>query len=64
MKYKFTNETKKVGEVTLHRIECIEAFADVKVGEKGGWIEKERNLCQPDEAGVEGNAVVDGDGWV
>lgn len=50
MKYRLTNETIKVGEVILHRIECVEAFADVKVGDKGGWIEKESNLSQTDNA--------------
>ena len=64
MKYRLTNETIKVGEVILHRIECVEAFADVKAGDKGGWIEKESNLSQEngawvyDEARVWGKARV------
>lgn len=60
MKYRLTNETIKVGEVILHRIECVEAFADVKVGDKGGWIEKESNLSQTDNAWVYGDARVFG----
>lgn len=64
MKYKFTNETIKVGEVILHRIECVEAFADVKVGDKGGWIENENNLSQKDDAWVCGDAWVYGNAEV
>ena len=64
MKYRLTDETMKVGTVILHRIGCVEAFADVKAGDKGGWIEKESNLSQEngawvyDEARVFGNARV------
>lgn len=58
MKYRLTDETKRVGCKTLHRIECVEAFGNVETGEKGGWIEKESNLSQ------EGNAWVFGDAWV
>ena len=60
MKYRLTDETIKVGEVILHRIECVEAFANVKVGDKGGWIEKESNLSQTDNAWVYGDAQVFG----
>lgn len=64
MKYKLTDETIKVGKVILHRIECVEAFANVKVGDKGGWIEKEGNLSKKDNAWVYGNARVYGKAWV
>lgn len=60
MKYRLTDETIKVGEVILHRIECVTPFADVKVGDKGGWIEKESNLSQTDNAWVYGDARVFG----
>lgn len=58
MKYRLTDETIKVGTVILHRIECVEAFSDVKTGDKGGWIEKESNLSQENGAWVYGNAGV------
>ena len=58
MKYKLTDETKNLDEVILHRIECVEAFADVKIGDKGGWIEKESNLSQTGNAWVYDNAQV------
>ena len=60
MKYRLTDETKKVGCKTLHRIECIKAFSNVKVGEKGGWIENEYNLSQKGYAWVYGEAQVYG----
>lgn len=60
MKYRLTDETIKVGKVILHRIECVEAFADVKAGEKGGWIESECNLSQTGNAWVRDNAKVCG----
>lgn len=37
---------------TLHRIEALKDFGDVKAGDKGGFIESEKNLSQ------------DGDAWV
>ena len=64
MKYRLTNETIKVGEVILHRIECVEAFSNVKTGDKGGWIEKESNLSQTGNAWVRDNAKVYGDAQI
>lgn len=37
---------------TLHRIEALKDFGDVKAGDRGGFIESEKNLSQ------------DGDAWV
>ena len=64
MKYRLTDETKILYGVTLHRIVCVTAFGNVKRGEKGGWIEKEKNLSQDGDAWVCGNAWVCGDAWV
>lgn len=64
MKYKLTEETKTECGVILHRIECVEAFGCVKSGEKGGWIEDEKNLSQKGNAWVSGNAEVSGDAKV
>lgn len=60
IKYKLTKETKIVNDVTLHRIECVTAFGDVKAGDKGGWIESYNNLSQEDNAWVYGDAKVYG----
>ena len=61
-KYEFTGETKEIvlpyRNAVLHRIRAITDFGTVKVGDLGGWIEKEENLSH------EGNAWVRGDAWV
>lgn len=65
MKYKLTDETKNFdGVILLHRIECVTPFADVKAGEKGGWIESECNLSQTGNAWVRDNAKVWGDAQI
>lgn len=43
-KYELTNETIIVHGHTLHRIRALRDFNDVKAGELGGFIEKEKNL--------------------
>ena len=63
-KYKLTEETINVNGRTLYRIEALKDFANIKKGDKGGFIEKESNLSQNgdcwvyDDARVFGNAVV------
>ena len=61
-KYEFTGETKRVElwnrTATLHRIKATVEFGFVKVGELGGWIEKEENLSHEGKAWVWGNAEV------
>jgi hypothetical protein len=37
---------------TLHRIEALKDFGDVKAGDKGGFIESEKNLSQDGNAWV------------
>ena len=64
MKYRITSETKVVDNITLHRIECVTAFSDVGCGEKGGWIESEKNLSQDGNAWVYRHATVFGDAVV
>ena len=60
-KYELTDETLKIGGITLHRIKAVVAFADVSAGETGGWVEKEENLDQAGDARVYGAARVYGD---
>lgn len=55
MKYKLTEETKQIDGLTLYRIEALKDFGDIKRGDKGGWIEKEDNLSQDDNAWVSGD---------
>ena len=58
------NDTITVDGKTLYRIEALRDFADVKKGDKGGYIESEDNLSQYgncwayDNARVYGNARV------
>lgn len=67
-KYEFTGETKRVElwnrTATLHRIKATVEFGFVKVGELGGWIEKEENLSHEGKAWVWGNAKVCGNAKV
>ena len=68
-KFEFTGETKTMVDGTvLHRIKalvCIElGCKTIKIGELGGWIEKEENLSHNGDAWVYGNARVYGDAWV
>ena len=67
-KYEFTGETKVVNTllrtITYRRIRAKVAFGIVKVGDVGGWIEKEENLSDGGNAWVSGNAKVSGDAKV
>ena len=67
-KYEFTGETKQVElwnrTAMLHRIRATVEFGFVKVGELGGWIEKEENLSHEGKAWVCGDAEVCGDAKV
>ena len=55
-KYRLTEETMEWRGHTLHRIEALKDFGNVKAGDKGGWIEKEENLSQDGDAKVYGDA--------
>ena len=67
-KFEFTGETKTISlffrTATLHRIRAVAEFGLVKVGDLGGWIEKEENLSHDGKAWVWGNAEVCGDAEV
>ena len=61
-KYKLTNDTKEFLGITLHRIVCVTAFANVSAGDLGGWVDSEKNLSQDGDAWVYGDARVSGEG--
>lgn len=67
-KFEFTGETKTISlffrTATLHRIRAVAEFGLVKIGDLGGWIEKEENLSHEGNAWVWGNAKVFGDAKV
>ena len=48
----------------LFRIRALISFGSVDAGELGGYIQKEENLSQEDDAWVWGDAKVWGDAWV
>lgn len=60
-KYRLTEETIRVGNRTLYRIQALRDFGDVKEGELGGYIEAAKNLSQGGSAWIYGNAWVYGD---
>ena len=57
-KYKLTEETIIVDGRTLHRIEALKDFGNVKKGDKGGFVENEDNLSQYDDCWIYDNAKV------
>ena len=57
-KYKLTEETINVGGTALYRIEALRDFGNVKKGDKGGFIEDEKNLSQNGDCWVYDNAKV------
>ena len=67
-KFEFTGETKTISlffrTATLHRIRAVAEFGLVKVGDLGGWIEKEENLSHEGKAWVCGDAEVWGNAKV
>ena len=64
-KYQLTEESKQIGGITLHRIQALKSFGNIKEGDLGGWIEKEENLSHDgnawvyDNVWVYGNAEID-----
>ena len=51
-KYRLTDETIEFNGVKLHRIEALKDFSVVKKGDKGGFVQSEKNLSH------------DGDCWI
>ena len=63
-KYKITKNVREFLGETLHQIQALKDFSDVKKGELGGWIEKEMNLSQDGNCWISGDARVFGDARV
>lgn len=64
MKYKLTDETMEYYGRTLHRIQALKDFSDVKAGDLGGWIESERNLSHDGNCWIDHQAKVFGNAKV
>jgi carbonic anhydrase/acetyltransferase-like protein (isoleucine patch superfamily) len=63
-KYELTEETINYYGHILHRIKALMYFGNIKAGQLGGWIEKERNLSHEGICWVADNAKVFGDAQV
>ena len=59
-KYELIEPISKTKGINFYQIKCIKAFSDIKIGELGGWIEKESNLNQTDNSWISENARVSG----
>ena len=57
-KYKLTDETIEFGGVELHRIEALRDFWRVKKGDKGGFVQSEKNLSHDGDCWIFNNAKV------
>ena len=64
MKYKLTNNIKKVNGITLYQIEALKDFGSVKTGDLGGFVESETNLSHERNSWVYGTAWVYGNAMV
>ena len=61
MKYRLTDEIIiNYDGTVLRRIECVKSFLNVKAGDKGGWVQNEKNLSQSGDAWVYDDARVYG----
>ena len=63
-KYEMTANTKMYFGRKLYQIRALVNFEDIKVGDLGGYIEKEENLSQDGYAWVFNNAYVFGNALV
>ena len=63
-KYRLTDETITVErdgkKVTLHRIEALRDFGNIKAGDKGGFVKSEKNLSHNGDCWIFGCAKVYG----
>ena len=59
-KFKLTNEKIVLRNNVFYRIEALKDFADVRKGDRGGFLENEFNLSQLGNAWVYGDARVYG----
>ena len=71
-KYELTEEFKEIEtlregwlqKIKVYRIRALRAFADVKIGDLGGFVETKQNLSNMGDAWVYGNAWVCSDARV
>ena len=59
-KYRLTDETIEFNGVKLHRIEALKDFSLVKKGDRGGFVQSEKNLSHIGSCWIFDNAIVYG----
>ena len=59
-KYRLTDETIEFNGVKLHRIEALKDFNLVKKGDRGGFVQSEKNLSHIGSCWIFDNAIVYG----
>ena len=64
LKYKLTDETIEFDGKTLHRIEALKDFGHIHKGDKGGFVEGEKNLSQDGDCWIYDDAKVYDMGFV
>lgn len=57
-KYTLTEETYNIDNRTLYRIKALRSFGDVKMGDLGGFIEREENLSHNGDCWIYNRACV------
>ena len=60
-KYKVRKDISKTFRgKTIYRIEALKDFADVKIGDLGGWVERELNLSDKGNCWIYDNSIIGG----
>ena len=63
-KYKLTDETIEFNGVKLYRIEALKDFGCVKKGDKGGFVQSEKNLSQLENCWIFDDSKAIGNSYV
>lgn len=75
-KFELTTNTQTFLNKTLYQIRAMRSFGDVRAGDLGGWVEKEKNLSHEgnawiygdamatDDSNVRGDAKLSGNAWI
>ena len=63
-KFKLTDNVNEFNGIRVYQIKAIRSFGNVTKGDLGGWVEKEENLSQIDDAWIDENAVVFGNAYI
>jgi hypothetical protein len=62
-KFKLTKTFKIENGVKLFQVQSLKDFSNIKKGELGGWVEKEKNLSQEGNCWIYDNARIYDNAW-